>query len=237
VLPSTEVEIVTAAQVDTAELNSLAVEITSKVDLIFGHEGAFQEATLEHRLEIGLHIAKAQEIFTLTNAESGSIGGTAKASVSRRDTLAAESPEILATRGFSSWLKANIPRLKRGRAIKYATGFRSLSLPLTAKPADIQAKVKTLFHEADKAKKPRPNLADLVKAAPKPSKPETLTILLPKSSKQLKLEDARETFALWMQAFDKAVKQGHLEHLDRKGLEQLKDFTATVRDRINARLK
>jgi hypothetical protein len=113
--------------------------------------------------------------------------------VSRRDTLAAESPEILATRGFSSWLKANIPRLKRGRAIKYATGFRSLSLPLTAKPADIQAKVKTLFHEADKAKKPRPNLADLVKAAPKPSKPETLTILLPKSSKQLKLEDARET--------------------------------------------
>jgi hypothetical protein len=59
----------------------------------------------------------------------------------------------------------------------------------------------------------------------------------PITSQQLRLEDAREIFHLWQEAFHKALKKGHLDHLDRKGLLELQEFTATVRDRIKARLK
>lgn len=228
------VEIVTASQVDAAELDGLASEITSKIDLIAGHEGAFEEATLEHRLEIGLHIAKAQEIFTLSHSEAGALKGKDSESLSTVDRL---SPPPAISHGFITWLGKNVPALKRPTAYRYATAFRSLDLPLTAKPAEIRAKLKTLRHQAGKDNLPMPTLAALVKAAPKPPKPEVLTVLVPKSSKQLKLEDARETFGLWMETFDKALKQGHLDNLDRKGLEQLNEFAATVRDRIKARLK
>lgn len=237
VLPSTEVEIVTAAQVDTAELSGLAEAITRSREIIHKHESACHETTLEHYLDAGQMLARAQEIFTLSNSDRAALGGDAKSALSRRDKAEEIPPEIAAIRGFSTWLAKEIPTLKRPTAIKYATAYRALDLPLTAKPTEIRAALKTLRHEAGKAGAPMPTLAALVKTAPKPPKPEVLTVFVPKSSKQLKLEDARETFALWMQAFDKAVKQGHLEHLDRKGLEQLKDFTATVRDRINARLK
>lgn len=231
---SSEVEVVTNAEVSTAELTGIAAAIEKSIDLVTSHEGAFEEATLEHRLEIGLHVAKAMEVFTLTNAESAVLGGKAKAALSTVDT--AETAPAIPT-GFVSWLAKNVPRLKRPTAYRYATAFRSLGLSTKCWNGDIQHKIKNLRHEAGKANLPMPTLAALVKAAPKPPKPEALTIAVPKSSKQLKLEDAREAFHNWQAAFDKALKAGHLDHLDKKGLEQLKDFTATVRDRITARLK
>jgi hypothetical protein len=234
---SSEVEIVTASQVDAAELTGLAEAISRSREIIQKHEQACHETTLEHYLDAGQQLARAQEIFTLSHSAAGALKGKGKESLSTVDKLPETSPEILAIRGFSAWLADALPDLKRPTAIRYATAYRSLGLPLTAKPAEIRAKLKTLRHQAGKDNLPMPTLAALVKAAPKPPKPEALTVLVPKSSKQLKLEDARETFGLWMQAFDKALKQGHLDNLDRKGLEQLKDFTATVRDRINARLK
>ena len=222
---------------DAAELLGLAEAISRSRETIYQHESTCHETTLEHYLEAGQMLARAQEIFTMSHAQAGSLGGLAKASVSTVDTLATSSPEILAIRGFSSWLASALPDLKRPTAIRYATAFRSLDLPLTAKPAEIRSVLKTLRHEAGKANQPMPTLAALVKAAPKPPPPENLTVIVSKPSKQLRLEDAREIFHGWMATFDKALKQGHLDHLDRKGLEQLNDFTATVRDRIKARLK
>jgi hypothetical protein len=234
---SSEVEIVTAAQVSTAELAGLAQAITRSREIIHQHEQLCHETTLEHYLDAGQMLARAQEIFTLSHSAAGALKGKSSESLSTVDKLPETPPEIPANRGFSAWLAKEIPTLKRPTAIRYATAFRSLELPLDAKPAAIRAKVKTLRHEAGKAGAPMPTLAALLKTAPKPPEPETLIVLMPKSSKQLKLEDAREIFHLWMESWDKALKQGHLEHLDRNGLEQLKDFTATVRDRINARLK
>lgn len=234
---SSEVEIVTASQVDAAELTGLAAAISRSREIIQKHEQACHETTLEHYLDAGQQLARAQEIFTLSTQDKMATARQGKALLSTVDNREPESPEILASRGFSAWLADALPDLKRPTAIRYATAYRSLGLPLTAKPAEIRAKLKTLRHQAGKDNLPMPTLAALVKAAPKPPKPEALTVLVPKSSKQLKLEDARETFGLWMQSFDKALKQGHLDNLDRKGLEQLKEFNATVRDRINARLK
>lgn len=228
-------EVVTAAEVSTAELAGIAAAIDKSIDLVTNHEDAFEEATLEHRLEIGLHISRAMEVFTLSNTERAALGGEAKSALSTVDK--AESAPAIPT-GFVSWLGKNVSRLKRPTAYRYATAFRALAIPAAeATPAMIKSRVKDLRHQAGKANLPMPTLASLVKAAPKLTKPETLTIVVPKSSKQLKLEDAREAFHNWKAAFDKALKSGHLDHLDKKGLEELREFTATVRDRINARLK
>jgi hypothetical protein len=233
--PGEEVEVVTASQVDAAELDGLASEIVSKIDLIAGHEGAFEEATLEHRLEIGLHIAKAQEIFTMSNSDRASLGGDAKAALSTVDR--AQAPPAI-SQGFITWLGKNVPALKRPTAYRYAAAFRSLGIPAAeASPAKIRAKLKDLRHFAGKSNLPMPTLAALVKAAPKPPKPTTLNIEEPKDTKQLRLEDAREAFHVWQATFEKLVKQGSLDDLDKKGVENLKEFLAGARDRINARLK
>lgn len=234
---ASDVEVVTEAEVNAAELSGLAESISRSREIIYKHEQSCHETTLEHYLEAGMHLARAQEIFTLSIKDRTGPATAARTTLSTVDNVDKTSPEILAIRGFSAWLAAALPDLKRPTAIRYATAFRALELPVTAKPADIKAKLKTLRHQAGKASLPMPTLAALVKQAPKLPEPENLTVVIPKSSKQLKLEDARETYHLWMETWDKALKHGHLEHLDKKGLEQLKDFTATVRDRINARLK
>lgn len=232
---SQPLEVVTASQVDAAELDGLASLIVSKIDLIAGHEGAFEEATLEHRLEIGLHIAKAQEIFTLSKPDQLAAARESKALMSTVDTR--EQPPAV-SHGFITWLGKNIPALKRPTAYRYATAFRSLELPLTTKPAEIRAKLKTLRHQAGKENLPVPTLAALVKAAPKPPKPVLMNLVpVSMSPQQLALEDAREAFHLWREAFEKLLRQGTLEDLDKPGLLQLKEFAATVRDRVNARLK
>jgi hypothetical protein len=241
-IPLSTVEIVTDAQVDAAELQGLAEAITRSREIIGKHEQSCHETTLEHYLEAGQKLARAQEIFTLSTQDKMATARQGKAllsTVDNRDQPAPQdSPEVLANRGFSAWLAAALPDLKRPTAIRYATAYRSLELPLDAKPTEIRAKIKTLRHEATKANLPMPTLASVLKAAPKPQPPtESLVVLVPKSSKQLKLEDAREIFDGWMQTFDKALKRGQLDHLDRKGLMNLNDFVATVRDRINARLK
>jgi hypothetical protein len=57
-----------------------------------------------------------------------------------------------------------------------------------------------------------------------------------KSAAQVKLEDAREWSHTWQCSFEKQVKIGGLDDLDRQGLEDLKEFIATARDRVNKRL-
>lgn len=232
---SQPLEVVTAAEASAADLAGIASAIEKSIDLVRSHEGAFEEATLEHRLEIGLHVARAQAIFTLSNEDRASLGGDAKAALSTVDK--AETPPVESA-GFVSWLAKNVKSLKRPTAYRYAAGYKALGIPDgEASPAQIKSKLKDLRHVAGKANLPMPTLASLVKQAPKPPKPEALTVLVPKTSKQKKLEDAREAFHLWKESFDTALKQGLLDALDKKGLEDLKEFTATVRDRINARLK
>ena len=237
VLPSTEVEIVTAAQVDTAELSGLADAITRSREIIHKHESACHETTLEHYLDAGQMLARAQEIFTLSHSAAGALKGKSSESLSTVDKLPETPPEILANRGFSAWLTKEIPTLKRPTAIRYATAYRSLDLPLTAKPTEIRAALKTLRHEAGKAGAPMPTLAALVKTAPKPDKPETLTISRPNDSKQLRLEDARESLQNWKDAWEKFVKSGQLDDLTSRDVQHLKDFQLRVGDQIKARLK
>jgi len=235
---SSDVEIVTASQVDAAELAGLAESISRSREIIHKHEQACHETTLEHYLDAGQQLARAQEIFTLSNSERASLGGEAKSALSTVDKAQSTSPEILAIRGFSAWLADALPDLKRPTAIRYATAYRSLGLPLTAKPAEIRAKVKTLRHQAQKAGLPMPTLASVLKTAPKPEKPALINpVPFTMSPEQLALEDAREAFHLWREAFEKLLRQGSLEDLDKPGLLELKEFAATVRDRVNARLK
>ncbi len=235
---SSEVEIVTASQVDAAELAGLAESISRSREIIHKHEQACHETTLEHYLEAGQQLARAQEIFTLSHSQLSRLGGKASGTVSTVDTVDQTSPEILAIRGFSAWLTDALPDLKRPTAIRYATAYRSLGLPLAAKPAEIRAKLKTLRHQAGKANLPMPTLAALVKAAPKPPKAALMNLVpVTMSPEQLALEDAREAFHLWREAFEKLLRQGSLEDLDKPGLLELKEFAATVRDRVNARLK
>lgn len=233
------VEIVTAAQVDTAELAGLAQAITRSREIIHKHEAACHETTLEHYLDAGQMLARAQEIFTLSKPEQLAAARDSKALMSRRDTSEPEtSPEILAIRGFSAWLAAELPTLKRPTAIKYATAYRALDLPLTAKPTEIRAALKTLRHQAGKAGAPMPTLAALVKAAPKQSK---LQIILPsidvEQPQQLRIGDAREFVHTWIQTWDKGIKAGRIENLPAAELPDLERFLTEARDHIRTRIK
>ena len=229
-----EVEIVTASQVSAADLLGLANAIDQSIDLVTSHEGAFEEATLEHRLEIGLNISKAIEVFGLTRAEAGNLGGRPPETVSTVDTV---SPPPSIPTGFVSWLGKYVPRLKRPTAYRYAAAYRSLGIPAAeASPARIKAKLKDLRHFAGKSNLPMPTLAALVKAAPKPPK-TPLAITGPQDSKQLRLEDARESLQDWKDQWAKFVKQGQLDDLTKRDVEQLKEFQLSIGDQIKARLK
>jgi hypothetical protein len=236
---ASDVEIVTAAEVTKADLRAAAERINKSIDLIKGHQDAFEDATLEHRLCIGLEIAVAQQAFGMTRAEAGQLGGRPAETLPTVGTVIEKPPAATSNPlGFSNWIKKETPELARQTAQRYATAFRALGIPhAEATPQRIKAKIKDLYNHADKNGLPRPSLAALVKQAPKLPKPEALTVLVPKTSKQLKLEDAREFFAKWKEDFDEALTKGHLDHLDKKGLLDLQEFTATVRDRIKARLK
>lgn len=230
---SSEVEIVTAAQVDTAELAGLAQAITRSREIIRKHEAACHETTLEHYLDAGQMLARAQEIFTLSPQER-----TSPATLSRRDNVQEIPLEIAAIRGFSAWLAAELPKLKRSTAIKYATAYRSLDLPLTAQPAEIRSALKTLRHEAGKAGAPMPTLATLVKTAPKQPK---LQITLPpidvEQPQQLRIGDAREFVYTWIQTWDKGIKAGRIENLPAAELPDLERFLTEARDHIRTRIK
>jgi hypothetical protein len=236
---ASDVEIVTESQVITADLRASAQRINDALETIRSHEHAMIEATLEHRLCIGLELAKAQDAFGLSNEQRASLGGDAKAALSRRDK-ADENPAPITPNpvGFSHWLAKEIPDLGRTTAYKYATAFAGTGLTIQdATPVKIRDVVKKLRHEFGKAGKPMPCLQDFYKRGRIPNSELHIIAAKPITSKQLRLEDAREIFHLWQEAFHKALKKGHLDHLDRKGLLELQEFTATVRDRIKARLK
>jgi hypothetical protein len=232
---ASDVEIVTESQVKTADLRASAQRINEALETIRSHEDAMIEATLEHRLCIGLELAKAQDAFGLSRAAAGAIGG----SMPRRGMLDETPAPITADPvGFSNWLAKEIPDLKRGTAHKYATAFAGTGLTIQdATPVKIRDVVKKLRHEFGKEGKPMPCLQDFYKRGRIPRSELVIIGAKPITSKQLRLEDAREIFHLWQEAFHKALKKGHLDHLDRKGLLELQEFTATVRDRIKARLK
>lgn len=231
-----EAEVVSAGAVSRAELGQIAGDIDSIIDMIAGHEEAFEEATLEHRLLVGLHVSRAMEVFVMTPSEKGKLGGRPSESLSRRDKLIPEQPHVLSNSGFLQWLCKEVPRLKRPTAYKYAQAFRGLALPAGAGMTQIRARIKDLRHQAGKAHLPMPRLADLVKAG-KPPKPQSRALILPPDTAQLRLEDARETFHTWREDFETAVRQGQLDDLDEKGLRQMKEFLLGARDRVNARLK
>jgi hypothetical protein len=223
-------EIVTSSEVATAQLTGIAADIEKTIDLVTSHEDAFEEATLEHRLQIGLNIAKAQELFTASIPNPTGKNQHSSEVVSTVDTTP--------TTGFSGWLTKTIPRLKRGTAIRYANAFRALGLPTTAKTVDIRETLKTLRHKADKASLPRPTLAALVKASPKQQdQQEDAIILAPGDTKALRLGDAREAVQLWKDAWEKIVTTGQLDDLHKPDLEALKEFLLGCNDRLKARLK
>lgn len=236
---SAEVEIVTDAEIACADLRASAERINQAIDLIKGHEDAFEDSTLEHRLVIGLEIVKAQQAFGMTNAQAAVLGGQAKAAVSTVDT-AGKKPIVLTSNplGFSNWLTKEIPSLKRATAYRYATAFNALGLSTEeANASQIRKKIKDFRHEAGKAGQPMPTLAILYKQGkPAPSK-EPLKITAPPDSPEIRLQDAREAWFVWREKAETMINRGILDDLDKPGLEQMKEFQAWLRDRINARLK
>ena len=228
-------EIITDQEYANAQLREHAENINDAIDRVVQHEEAFKESTLEPCLLIGREIAQAKALFGMTKAEAGAIGG----SMPRRGMLTTTTPNLL---GFTAWLAREIPRLARSTADKYATCFNALELPAEAPPAKIVAKIKDLRHAAGRDGEPMPSLASLYKQG-RPSTKEPLRITgpedgMPEETKQLlQLEDAREAWTLWRESGEKFVNKGMLDHLDKTGLAELKEFHLWLRDRLNARLK
>lgn len=227
------VEVVTAAEIGSADLRAQAVKVNETLDLIIKHEDAYKGATLEPRLLIGLEIARAQAAFGMTNAQAGALGGDAKASVSRRDTLETKPTN---PGGFAGWIKQEIPRLGRTTAIKYANAFAALGIPAAeATPAKIKAKIKDLHHLSRKNNLPPPS----VDALSKLGKPAALigSGEEPEDSETIRIGDAREAFDRFRELFDKNLTMGHLDNLPKEDLKSLHEFLQTCRDRVKARLK
>lgn len=233
-MKSTQVEVITEAEANRADLRRSAERIASAIEIIKGHESAFEESTLEHRLIIGREIATAQQLFGLSVSEKMEVAREGKALLSRRDNSPAPAPNFL---GFSSWLTTEIPDLKRTTAIKYATAFRGTGIRLgEATDAKIRSKIKDLRHQASKAGLPMPSLGMLYKQG-KPSK-EKIQYLPPAPPS---LEDlageARVRFHEWMGEWDLMVKVGHLEPLGKADLAPIEQFLTTCRDQIRNRIK
>jgi len=229
-----ETEVVTPEDAAAYDLSAFAERVNTSLDTIEGHESAFSEATLEHRLQIGQVIAQAQEKFGLTQSEQLAVAREGKALVARRATNEALTCNPI---GFAAWLKREIPRLNRSTARKYATAFHGLGVAPDATPRQITERIKKLRHEAGKAGKPVPSLASLYTAGKPPKKDEPLQIEEPRDTAQLRLEDAREAFHTWHQTFETMIERGQLDDLDREGLKAEKEFFLAGLDRINKRLK
>lgn len=228
-------EVVTSADASAADLRAIADRINDKISVITGHESAFEDATLEHRLLIGLELSHAKAAFGITNDNRQGIGGRPSQTLSTVDTVSDPASQSL---GFTVWLAREVPDFKRGKADYYINAFHALGLsPHEASPKVIREKIKSLNHQADKSGDRRPTLKSLYKLG-KPAKPEgPLLIEPPKDSAQLRLEDARESFHLWREKFETLLAGGVLDDLDRPGLLTMKEFLAGARDRVNARLK
>lgn len=225
-------EIVTPAEALAADLAPLAETINAQADLIHRHELATQEETILPRLLIGQSITKAKELFGLTKAEAGAIGG----SKIRHNLLPENADPAALSLGFQAWLRKQAPAIKLPTAVKYGKAFCCLGLATDAKPAQITEAVKTLRHKALESGKPALSLALIIKSA-EPKKPETEAIIIPGDSKTSRLHDAREAFHNWKDTFEKMLRKGQLDDLEKKDLESLKEFLLGVRDRVNARLK
>lgn len=227
-------EIITAQQYNAAQLREHAETINQSIDLVIQHEEAFRESTLEPCLLIGREIAKAQAIFGLSPQNR-----TLPATLSRGVTTSENAPNPL---GFSAWLAREIPRLNRTTAHKYSSCFKALELSEDATESHVRSKIKDLRHAAGKAGKPMPSLNSLYKST-RPTKSSGGNLPAPqetvpgKSGRQVRLEDARENFTLWREEGEKLIQSGHLDWLDKKGLEELKEFQGWLRDRVNAALK
>ena len=228
-------EIVPPSEAAAVDLSAAAQIINATIDGITGHEEAFEEATLEPRLTIGLEILRAQEVFGMTTPNPAGTNQHSKEVVSRRDTTSPARPNFL---GFSNWIAREIPRLKRPTAIKYATAFKSLDLdPASATPQQIRERVKKLRHDAGKQSLPMPTLGSLYRAGKPPKDKTPLAISCPGFEPNQRLRDAREHWHTFEQKGRQLVTLGCMDDLDKPGLESLKEFNLWLRDRINARLK
>jgi hypothetical protein len=216
----------TADEAAIGELTKIADSINGTIDHITQHEDAFQEATLEPRLLIGQHIARAQEIFILSVTDR-----TGPATLARRvnvdDTPPADPPS------FTLWLKKSTPKLKRTTANKYADAYRSLGLPLDAKVARIRDKINDLRHHAGKNKLPMPSITALARQG-KPSAP---ALPLPKPTEEDIHGEARVVFHEWRETWDNACRDGFLEYLNKTELLDLDEFLKGIRDHLRLRIK
>ena len=228
-MKSTTTEVITEAEANAADLRRAAERISTAIELIKGHESAFEDATLEHRLIIGREIAMAQQLFGLSAQDR-----TIPATLSRRDNVDSPAPNFL---GFSSWLTREIPDLKRSTAIKYATAFRGTGIRLgEATDAKIRSKIKDLRHQASKAGLPMPSLGMLYKQG-KPTKDKAGHLPPPEPTREDLAGEARVRFHEWMSEWDVMVKVGHLEPLGKADLAPIEQFLTTCRDQVRNRIK
>lgn len=134
---------------------------------------------------------------------------------------------------------------KRIRLERGMSGKAQKQLATIASAPEIDDSAREFLNKLTKGQTLRQLYLDLeVITAPakadKPAKPEEAAPPVPairKSEKQAKLEDAREWFHVWREKFESLVKIGALDDLDKPGLLEMKEFAATLRDRVNARLK
>lgn len=230
----TDPEVIPAAQAATIDLATTAKRVNKAIDTITSHEVAFEAATLDHRILIGREIAAAQAMFGIEVDQVHKLGIAARSTVPQRGTVDKMNTPAPNPIGFSGWLNREIPRLKRSTAQKYADTFRLLGLPTTATDAQVRRAIAIKLEGSPEGT--RPTIAAIVKASPR-EKIEPVKAPPPPDTPQLRLEDAREHFWTWRERAEKLVAMGVLDDLDKPGLDDLKEFLAWMRDRINARLR
>jgi hypothetical protein len=225
-------EVITESEEHASRLSAIAEIISDHIGLITKHEDAFQEATLEPRLLIGQQILAAQEIFGLTRQQAGNLGGRPSTSDNRvtRDTVSDE----VTSMGFSGWLAANIPALKRPHAYKLATAYKALSLPADASLPKIRDAVKTLRHKSGKAGEAMPTIDTLYRAGKPPKDAPKLPA--PENPADLAGE-ARVNVTVWIETWDKIQRTGDLDYLGKPDLAPLEQFLTTTREYVRHLIK
>ena len=128
---------------------------------------------------------------------------------------------------------------KRIRADRAMSGKAQKQLAAIASAPALDDEAREFLNNLTKGQTLRQLYLDLdiitAKAKEKPEKPDKPRLL--KTPAQVKLEDARVWLYEWKCSFESQLKSGTLDDLDRPGLLELQEFIATVRDRVNNRLK
>jgi hypothetical protein len=133
----------------SSDLTTIQSALENLRESIATHEQSFLQNTLASRLKIGLHCLKAHAIFAMPQ------GGDRKS----------KSRVTLISQTYDSWLREEIPWLKKPVSYKYMTALRGLELDAQHNEQHVDAALEALRIHQIGQNLPAPSLKSLADAA------------------------------------------------------------------------